>query len=178
MLGKETKQLSFYSVLYDKIPKNHLLRKINEAVDLSFVNELLKESYCENFGRPAKEPELMMRLSLLQYLYALPDERVMEAASYNLAYKWFLGLNPEDSLPDASLLAKFRTKRLKGDTLDKVLTGIVRQCVEKGIIKGKGSDVDATFLRAQPKAENAGVQGKIRCKGRHRMEKRRDETVP
>jgi len=148
MLRKEKKQLTFYSVLYDKIPKDHILKKIDEAVDFSFVNELLKESYCENFGRPAKEPELMMRISFLQYIYNLSDVRVKEEAECNLAYLWFLGLNPEDKLPDASLLAKFRTQRLKENTLDDVLTEIVRQCVEKGIIKGGGINIDATHIEA------------------------------
>ena len=148
MLRIENRQMSFYSILYGKIPKDHVLKKIDEAVDFSFVNDLLKDSYCENFGRPAKEPELMMRLSFLQYMYDLSDESVIEDAGYNLAYMWFLGLNPEDSLPHASLLAKFRTQRLKGDTLDNILTEIVRQCVEKEIIKGKGADVDTTHMEA------------------------------
>jgi len=148
MLRKEKKQLSVYSVLYEKISKDHILRKIDDAVDFSFVNDMLKESYCEGFGRPAKEPELMMRLLFLQKLYDLSDVRLIEEARYNLAFLWFLGLNPEDSLPDASLLAKFRTQRLKEDTLDNILTEIVRQCVEKGIIKGNGIDVDATHIEA------------------------------
>ena len=148
MLRKDKKQLSFYSVLFNKIPKDHILRKIDEAVDFSFVNDLLKDSYCEDFGRPAKEPELMMRLLFLQYIYELSDVRVIEEAGYNLAFLWFLGLNPEDSLPDASLLAKFRTQRLKGDTLDNTLTEIVRQCVKKGIIKGNGIDIDTTHMEA------------------------------
>ena len=148
MLRIQNKQMSFYSVLYGKIPKDHTLKKINEAIDFSFVNDLLKSSYCEDFGRPAKEPELMLRLLLLQMLYDLSDVRVIQEASYNLAFLWFLGLNPEDSLPEASLLAKFRTQRLKEGTLDGILTEIVCQCVEKGIIKGKGIDVDATHVEA------------------------------
>ena len=148
MLRKEKKQLSFYSVLYDKIPKDHILKKIDEAVDFSFVNDLLKGSYCEDFGRPAKEPELLMRLLFLQKLYDLSDVRIIEEAGYNLAFLWFLGLNPEDNLPEASLLAKFRTQRLKENTLDEVLVEIVRQCVEKGIIKGKGIGVDTTHMEA------------------------------
>jgi transposase len=148
MLRKEKRQLSFHSSLYEMIPKNHILKQIDETVDFGFVNDLLKESYCENFGRPAKEPEMMMRLLFLQYLYSLSDVRLTEEASCNLAYKWFLGLNPEDELPDASLLAKFRTQRLKEDTLDNVLTEIVRQCVNKGLIKGAGLSIDTTHTEA------------------------------
>ena len=61
MLKIKEKQLSFYSVLYEKIPENHLLKRIDRAVDFSFITELLADSYCKDFGRPAKEPEMMMR---------------------------------------------------------------------------------------------------------------------
>lgn len=149
MLRKETeRQQSFYCMLYDKIPDDHLLKKVDRAVDFSFINELLEGSYCKNFGRPAKEPELIMKLLFLEYIYGFSDVRVIEEASYNLVYLWFLGLNPEDSLPDPSLLAKFRTQRMKDITLDEVLCEIVRQCVENGIIKSDALTVDTTHIEA------------------------------
>ena len=145
---KEWKQESFHGVLYEKIPENHILKQIKKAVDFSFINELLSERYCKNFGRPAKEPEMMMKLLFLQYIYNLSDVRVIEEANCNLAFLWFLGLNPEDKLPDASLLAKFRTQRMQDITLDEVLSEIVRQCVENGIIKGDALTVDTTHIEA------------------------------
>ena len=148
LLNNQVKQTSFYSVLYDRIPENHILKLIEKAVDFSFINEMLEDSYCKHFGRPAKEPEMMMKLLFLQYLYNLSDVKVIEEASVNLASLWFLGLNPEDSLPDASLLAKFRTQRMKDVTLDEVITEIVRQCVENGIIKGDALTVDTTHIEA------------------------------
>ena len=149
MLRKEPeRQQSFHCLLYDKIPEDHLLKKVDSAVDFGFINELLEGSYCKNFGRPAKEPELMMKLLFLQHIYTLSDVKVIEEASFNLAYLWFLGLNPEDSLPDPSLLAKFRTQRMKDITLDEVLCEIVRQCVETGIIKGDALTVDTTHIEA------------------------------
>ena len=57
MLKSEAHQLNFLSVLYNKIPEKHILKRINSAISLSFINELLKDSYCSNFGRPAKEPD-------------------------------------------------------------------------------------------------------------------------
>ena len=142
------KQMSFFSMLYDKIPEAHVLKRIGNAVDFDFINDLLADSYCKNFGRPAKEPALMMKLNFLEYLYDLSDEKVMEEASLNLAFLWFLELNPEDTLPHPSLLAKFRTQRLRDVTLDEVISEIVRQCVEKGMIKGTGLAVDATHIEA------------------------------
>lgn len=149
MLKFEANQLNFYSQLYNKIPENHILKQINSAISLSFVNELLKDSYCSHFGRPAKEPEMMMRILILQYLYNLSDERVIEELQVNLAYEWFIGINPDSELPHPSLLSKFRTTRLQDVSLDEVITEIVRQCIEKGIIKDTtGISVDATHIEA------------------------------
>ena len=89
MLKIEKKQLSFYSEIYNKIPDEHILKLIDQAVDFSFVNELLADSYCKNNGRPAKEPEMLMKLLFLQYLYNLSDVRVIQEANLNIAYLWF-----------------------------------------------------------------------------------------
>lgn len=148
MLRTEEKQLSFYSVLYEKIPDSHILKRIEKAVDFSFINELLADSYCKNNGRPAKEPEMMMKLLFLQYIYNLSDVKIIEDAACNLAFLWFLGLNPEDNLPDASLLAKFRTQRLREFSLDDIITEIVRQCVENGVIKSGSVSIDTTHIEA------------------------------
>lgn len=81
-------------------------------MDFSFIHKLVKNSYCIYYGRPANEPELLFRLLFLQVLYNLSDERMIQKAQVNLAYKWFVGVNPEDSLPDASQLSRFRNHRL------------------------------------------------------------------
>jgi transposase len=151
MLRHEPKQSSFHSILYDKIPENHTLKKISQAVDFSFINRLLEDSYCIGFGRPAKEPELMCKLLLLQHLYNLSDDKVIQEANLNLGYLYFLGVNPETFLPDKSLLSKFRTQRLGETTLDEMIVEIVKQCVESGIIEGKSVSIDATHIEANTK---------------------------
>jgi len=148
MLKGKNNQLSIYSILYNKIPENHTLKLINKAIDLSFVTKLLEVSYNKYYGRPAKDPELMIRLLILQYLYNLSDEKLIEECSLNLSYMWFLGINPDEDLPEASLLSKFRVHRLNDITLDEIITEIVRQCVEKGIIENTGISIDATHTEA------------------------------
>lgn len=149
MLIPETKQLSFYSILYNKIPENHILKLINSAISLKFVTKLVESSYCKHFGRPAANPEMMVRILILQHLYNLSDEKVIEELQINLAYMWFIGINPEDSLPDKSLLSKFRTMRLTESNLDDILIEIVKQCIEKGIISVEnGLAIDTTHILA------------------------------
>lgn len=118
------------------------------VVDFSFNNTLLEKSYCKYYGRPAKEPELMIKLLVLQYLYNLSDKRVVEDASLNLAYMYFLGINPEDDLPHPSLLAIFRVHRLQDVSLDEIIIQIINQCVDKGIVKGSGVTIDTTHTEA------------------------------
>lgn len=149
MLRTGPKQLSLYSLLYNNIPENHILKTINKSIDLKFVNKLLEGSYCKYYGRPAKEPEMMLRIQILKYLYNLSDEQLVQDLNVNLAYKWFTGLNPEDPLPEISLLTKFRTQRLKDISMDDIITEIVRQCVEKGIIQSRnGIVIDTTHIEA------------------------------
>ncbi|KGX83111.1 transposase, partial [Pontibacillus marinus BH030004 = DSM 16465] len=148
MLRQEPKQLSLHSILYSKIPEHHILKLIDTYIDFSFINELLKETYCTNFGRPAKEPELMCKLLFIQHLYELSDEVTIREANLNLAYMYFIGVNPEDELPDKSLLCKFRRHRLGNSTLDEMMIEITKQCVELGIIKGTGVSIDATHVEA------------------------------
>ena len=71
--------LSPYQGLYDAIiPEDHLLRRIKENIDFSFVNPMLRKQYCENFGRPAKEPEMMFKLLFLKKLYDLSDAKAKD----------------------------------------------------------------------------------------------------
>lgn len=103
-------QLKFseYERLYDVVvPKDNILRKINGTIDFSFVNQMLAESYCKNFGRPAKEPEMMFKILFLKRMYDLSDQVLVDELGYNMAYKYFIGLAPEDSTIDSSLLTKF-----------------------------------------------------------------------
>lgn len=139
---------SFHAELYNLIPENHLLRRIHEVVDFSFIHELVQSSYCTYYGRPANEPELLFRLIFLQILYGLSDERMVQEAQVNLAYKWFVGLNPEEGLPDASQLSRFRNHRLGASQIDELLKVIVKQCIEKGLIKSKTLILDSTHSLA------------------------------
>jgi transposase len=148
---RENKQmklsLSPYTGLYDRIiPKDHLLRQIKENIDFSFVNPMLRKQYCENFGRPAKEPEMMFKLMF--QLYDVSDERLIGNAQTDMAYKYFLDLDPEDEMIDPSLLTKFRKTRITEDILEEMLRETIRQAIERGLIKSTAIIVDSTHTNA------------------------------
>ncbi len=128
--------LSPYQGLYDAIiPKDHLLRRIKENIDFSFVNPMLRKQYCENFGRPAKEPEMMFKLLFLKKLYDLSDEALISSAQTDMAYKFFLNLEPEAKMIDPSLLTKFRKTRITEDILEELLKETIQQALDKNLIK-------------------------------------------
>ena len=146
---EESKQLNFHSQLYHNIPEKHILKTIDSAISFDYINERLADGYCKDFGRPAKEPKLMMKLLTIQKLYGLSDEQLIGETKVNLAYMWFIGINPGDELPHPSLLSKFRTIRLKDTELDDIIVETVRQCVEKGIIpEENGASIDVTHILA------------------------------
>lgn len=141
--------LSPYQGLYEiVVPKDNLLRRIKENVDFSFVNPMLRKQYCENFGRPAKEPEMMFKLMFLKKVYDLSDERLIGSAQTDMAYKYFLDLDPEAGMIDPSLLTKFRKTRITEDILEEMLREIIRQAIEKGLIKSTAIIVDSTHTTA------------------------------
>jgi IS5 family transposase len=146
MLKPKSPQESFYgSYLYDRIvPVDHLLRKINQVVDFSFAGETLKDRYNPAIGRPAEDPEFLLRLCLLQYLYGDSDRQVVENARLNLAYKYFLGLAVDAEVPDYTTVSYFRAQRLGEEKFRAVLDEIVRQCIDKGLVKGKRQIIDST----------------------------------
>lgn len=151
------RQLTFspHGALYELIPEDHLLKRIGALVDFSFANEKFADSYCQHYGRPAKEPELMLKLLFLQYLYDLSDEQIMSETQVNLAYKWFAGLNPEELLPDPSCLSRFRTQRVAKtkESVQQILDAVVQQCVERGLMKEKRLIVDATHVEADTRMQ-------------------------
>ena len=147
--GQMRLSLSPYQGLYDLVvPKENLLRKIKENIDFSFVNPMLRKQYCENYGRPAKEPEMMFKLMFLKKVYDLSDERLISSAQTDMAYKYFLDLDPEAEMIDPSLLTKFRKTRITEDILEEMLRETIRQAIEKGLIKSTSIIVDSTHTNA------------------------------
>jgi transposase len=146
MLKSKSPQGSFYgSYLYDRIvPVDHLLRKINHVVDFSFARQIFNDRYNPKIGRSAEDPEFMLRLCLLQYIYGDSDRAVVENARLNLAYKYFLGLSIDAEVPDYTTVSYFRAKRLGEEKFRAVLEQVVRQCIDKGLVKGKRQIIDST----------------------------------
>lgn len=147
------RELNFspYAELYDKlIPVNHLFRKINELIDFSFILEELKHTYCLDNGRTAEDPIRMFKYLLLKCINPLSDRDLVERARYDLSYKYFLKINPEDEVIDSSSLSKFRKLRLKNtELLDMLIEKTVQIALDKGLIQSRSIIVDATHTKSR-----------------------------
>jgi len=153
--GKQTTFI-YGPEIYEKlVPKDHILYKINELVDFSFINEECRDLYSENMGRPVTNtPEMMFRSAIVQSLNNYSDRGMESEARFHIAIKWFLGLNLDDSSYDHSALGRFRD--LLGEERWKdMFFRLLRQIENAGYIKGKDY-VDATHVIA-----NIAIPGTI-----------------
>jgi Transposase DDE domain./Transposase domain (DUF772). len=139
-------QFSAFSGLYELIvPKDNLLRKINDLIDFTFIYEELVSKYCMTNGRTAESPVRMFKYLLLKTIYTVSDVDVVERSQYDMSFKYFLDMSPEEGVIDASSLTKFRKLRLKdNDLLNLLINKTVAIAIEKGIIRSKSIIVDAT----------------------------------
>ena len=152
MISKqETLNLIPYTALYDLIiPKDNMLRQINDLVDFSFILEELKSKYCLDNGRNAIPPIRMFKYLLLKAIHDLSDADLVERSKYDMSFKYFLEMAPEEDVKDSSSLTKFRRLRLQDmNLLDLLIGKTVEIALEKGIITSKTIIVDATHTKAR-----------------------------
>ena len=143
--------LSPYIDIYDLIiPQDNLLRKIKELVDFGFIYDELIDKYCLDNGRNAIPPIRMFKYLLLKSIYDLSDVDVVERSKYDMSFKYFLDMAPEDEVINPSSLTKFRKLRLKDmNLLDMLIAKTVQLALDKGIIKSKSIIVDATHTKSR-----------------------------
>jgi len=157
MMGHQARSeaLFYYFRLEDQVPENHLLRLIDKHVSLEFVREQLKDSYSET-GRPSIDPELLLRILLIGYLYGITSERkLVEELRMHLAWRWFTGLSFDQEIPHHSTFSKNRHGRFQESKLfEQLFERIVRQCMEVGLVQGKHLSVDGTFVEANAAKES------------------------
>jgi transposase len=157
MMGHHTRSeaLFYYFRLEDQVPEHYLLRLIDKHISFEFVRQQLKDSYSEN-GRPSIDPELLLRILLVGYLYGITSERkLVEELRMHLAWRWFTGLGFDQEIPHHSTFSKNRHGRFQESKLfEQLFEQIVKQCVEVGLVQGKHLSVDGSFVEANASKES------------------------
>ena len=151
MMGHHSRaeSLFYYFRLEDQVPENHLLRLIDRHVSFDFVRAKLKASYSDT-GRPSIDPELLLRMLLVGYLYGVTSERkLVEELRMHLAWRWFTGLGFDHEIPHHSTFSKNRHGRFQESNLfQELFEEIVARCVEAGLVRGEHMSVDGSFIQA------------------------------
>jgi len=151
MMGKKTKQehLFYYINMKDMIPENHILRLIDKYIDFSFIRKKTQHLYSHT-GRPSIDPEVLIKMLLVGYLFGITSERrLCEEINMHIGYRWFVGLNLHDKVPDHSTFSKNRHERFKESGIfQDIFDEIVRRCINMGLIDGKHLSVDGTLVKA------------------------------
>ena len=145
--------------------KDNLLRRITDLVDFSFVYQELQDKYCHDNGRTAESPIRMFKYLLLKVIYNISDVDVVERTRYDMSFKYFLGLTPEETnLINPSSLTKFRRLRLKDmDLLDLLIKKTVF-AIEAGVLKSRTIIVDATHTHSRSNPISAAKSLEYYCK--------------
>ena len=148
-LKSDQGQLFYEFRLGDAVPEDHLVRKIDAALDLSWLRSELAPHY-SSIGRPSIDPELMIRMLVVGYVFAIRSERLIcREVQVNLAYRWFCKLGIEDAIPDHSAFSRARNERFReGEVFRRVFERVVEACIAAGLVGGEGFAVDASLIAA------------------------------
>ncbi len=159
----------FYSFRLDEaVPDDHPIRDIAAVLDLSWVHGELAPFY-PKIGRPSIDPELMIRMLIIGYVFAIRLERALcRDVRVNLAYRWFCGLSIEDKVPDHSAFSRARHERFReSDIFRRVFERVVEACIAAGLVSGEGFAVDASLIVADANKQRSvpGTEWKKTCAG-------------
>ncbi|HAN40594.1 MAG TPA: transposase [Candidatus Cloacimonetes bacterium] len=135
----------------DLDPQDHPLRKVEEAIDFSFIRERMRPFYSKNMGRPAIDPVVIFKMLLIGYMFDIPSERkLVQEIKVNVAYRWFLHLNLTDKVPHHSTISQNRRRRSDGsDVFQRTFKELIEMVSELGFVGGKYYYTDSGRLKAQ-----------------------------
>lgn len=151
MLGRNSSEPSFFQMvdMESLVPPDHMLRRIDAVLDLSFVPEAVAECYSPGKGRPSIDPELALRMMLLGILYDVSDRELCDEIGMHAGMRWFCRLDFHDPVPDHSTLSRLRNERwAESGLFDGLMDRVIRQCSEAGLVSGRHLSVDGTEIRA------------------------------
>jgi transposase len=132
------------------VPEQHLVRKLDSAIDFEFIREKVRDLYCADNGRPALDPVILFKMLFLGYLFGVRSERqLMREIEVNVAYRWFLRMRLTDQVPSASTLSQNRRRRFQESSIyQEIFDEIVFQAIRNNLVDGRILYTDSTHLKA------------------------------
>lgn len=141
-------QIELFSI-EDFVPANHLLRKIDDAVDFRKIYDIVEDLYCPDNGRPSIDPVVIFKMVLIQHLYGLPSlRRTVEEIKMNVAYRWFLGYLMNEQIPHFSTISYNFRHRYTEKTIEEIFYWILSEIESAGYLSPEAVFVDGTHIKA------------------------------
>ena len=144
-------QLKLHMVtIEDLVPEEHFLRKLEAALDLSFIYRETEKLYSRRYGRPPIDPVVLVKYLLVGYLYGIPSERQIEQRiQTDVALRWYLGLDLLDRVPDHSTISQLRRRKPSFRKMfRRLFEEVVEQCIQRGLASGRLVATDSTHVKA------------------------------
>jgi transposase len=142
----------------ERVPREHLLRKIDAAVNFSCIYDYVEDLYCTDNGRPSVDPVVLFKIVLIQHLYGIRSLRqTMQDIDMNIAYRWFLGYTLNENLPHFSTVSYNFKHRFTETTISQIFTWILQEAANAGYLSPEAVFIDGTHIKA-----NANVNKKIK----------------
>jgi len=145
---KEFNQRIYYNINLDcLVSEDHFLKRLERLVSFDFVRDITKDYYSHT-GKPSIDPVVLVKMLLVGYLFDIRSERkLVEEISLNLAYRWYIGYDLDEEIPNHSIFSKARTrfgKKLFVDIFERILI----RCIELGLVSSEGMLIDSTIVKA------------------------------
>ena len=151
MLKKEKSQRQEVKILCTDmlVPQDHLLRKIDAAVDFDYIYELVESLYSEDNGRPSADPVVLFKLVLIQHLYGIRSLRqTVKDAEVNVAYRWFIGYTMAQPIPHFATISYAFATRFPSEVIEQVFTWILNEANKAGYLSPDVVFMDGTHIKA------------------------------
>ena len=151
MLTKETEQRQVIEMLCTDmlVPEDHLLRKVDKAVNFNRIYDFVSELYCEDNGRPSVDPVVIFKMVMIQHLFGLRSLRQTQAeVEVNAAYRWFLGYTMSQQIPHFSTISYAFRHRFTEETIEQIFRWILEEVAKAGYLKPEVVFVDGTHIKA------------------------------
>lgn len=161
------KQISF-CCMDDLVPKGHILRKIEKAIDFSFIYDLVKDKYSEDTGRPSIDPVVLFKIVFIQYLFGIRSMRqTIKEIEVNAAYRWFLGYDWNDPVPHFTTFGKNYSRRFEGaDIFEQIFARILLEAVKLKYVNPKAVFIDSTHIKASAN-RNKKMKVQVQVEAQH-----------
>ena len=162
----------------DLVPKNHILRDIDKAIDFSFIYDEVEGMYSDfDGGRPGIDPVSLFKIVMIQYIFGIKSMRqTIKEIESNYAYRWFIGYDIGEDIPHFSTFGKNYSRRFKDtDIFERIFTRILNEAINCGFVDEKAVFVDGTHIKASAnKRKSARKSVPVQAK---KYQKQLDEEV-